>query len=93
MAMFEHCHKMVRKLSFDKTFTKRAEKKSPCNGTYKQCCQLFAELYGQSSEKFGRRGKNNSVPQKLILFEGIELKKNAIFFCESGKIFLVLPEN
>jgi hypothetical protein len=64
MALFEHCHKMVIKFSFDKTPTKRAEKKSPGNGTYRQCCQLFAELFGQSRRKIQslRNGERNGAP-------------------------------
>jgi len=62
---------MVIKLSFDKTSTKRAEKKSPGNGTYRQCCQLLAELSGQSYGKIRLMRKKIRPIAYFNLFHGI----------------------
>jgi hypothetical protein len=52
------------------------------------CSQLFAELFGQS------RRKIRPVRKKIrSLFEGIRLKKNAIFVCVRGKIIIFLRHN
>jgi hypothetical protein len=53
MAIFEHCYKMARKLSFDKTFTKRTEKKSLCNGT-SSAANSLQNFSASPEETFGR---------------------------------------
>ncbi len=80
---------MVRKLSFDKTSTtKRAEKKSPHspgNGAYRQCCQLFAELYGQSRRKIQPLKKEIRFHSSFHFLKEFRLKKDTIFSVRMGK--------
>ncbi len=69
-------------------FTK--ERVAHCTKYPTQCCQLFAELLGQSRRKIRSTRKKIRPPVIFPFWRNFGLKENTIFVCVSGKVTIFL---
>ncbi len=56
----------------------------------KQCCQLFAKLFGQSEKKNSAAEEKFRSPSNFTFLKEFGPQKNIIFVCVSGKITIFL---